>query len=66
MIQKLNANAQPYYTLVGNNEELLSVPKGYDLNVENFIEFLDKGKREFVAKQEKNIPANGLFQEKME
>ncbi|WP_034921750.1 protein-disulfide reductase DsbD family protein [Gillisia sp. CAL575] len=63
MIQRLNANAQPYYTLVGNNEELLSTPKGYDLNVENFIKFLDNGKQEFVARQEKNIAANELFQE---
>jgi thiol:disulfide interchange protein len=47
MIQKLNANAQPYYTLVGNNGELLTAPKGYDLNVQRFIDFLDKGKEEF-------------------
>ena len=39
MIQKLNANAQPYYTLVDNKGSLLSAPKGYDLNVENFVEF---------------------------
>jgi len=43
MIQKLNANAQPYYTLVGKNGEILAPPKGYDLNVENFVEFLDQG-----------------------
>ena len=42
MIQKLNANAQPYYTLVGNNGIVLVPPKGYDLNVQNFVDFLDK------------------------
>ena len=40
MIQKLNANAQPYYTLVDNKGSLLSAPKGYDLNVENFVEII--------------------------
>ena len=47
MIQKLNANAQPYYTLVGNNGELLTTPKSYDLDVQRFVDFLDKGKEEF-------------------
>lgn len=47
MIQKLNANAQPYYTLVDNGSSLLNAPKGYDLSVENFIEFLDNGIKEF-------------------
>lgn len=43
MIQKLNANAQPYYTLVGANEELLSAPRAYGLDVQGFIDFLDAG-----------------------
>jgi thiol:disulfide interchange protein DsbD len=47
MIQKLNANAQPYYTLVDTNGSLLSVPKSYDLNVEHFAEFMDNGLNEF-------------------
>ncbi|HER40069.1 MAG TPA: thioredoxin family protein [Salinimicrobium catena] len=47
MIQKLNANAQPYYTLLGEEGELLAAPKGYDLDVAAFISFLDKGKEEF-------------------
>lgn len=47
MIQKLNANAQPYYTLVDTNGSLLSAPKGYDLDVSNFVEFLDNGLMEF-------------------
>ncbi|MCC8361312.1 protein-disulfide reductase DsbD family protein [Salinimicrobium sediminilitoris] len=47
MIQKLNANAQPYYTLVGDNEELLSPPRAYDLDVQEFVEFLDAGKAKY-------------------
>lgn len=64
MIQKLNANAQPYYTLVDTSGSLLSAPKGYDLNVENFIEFLDNGLKEFDARQEKNIASTGIIQNK--
>lgn len=47
MIQKLNANAQPYYTLVDIEGALLSAPKSYDLSVANFVEFLDNGLKEF-------------------
>lgn len=54
MIQKLNANAQPYYTLVGENEELLAAPKAYDLNAERFVEFLDNGKEKFYKDQKIN------------
>ena len=49
MIQRLNANAQPYYTLIGPDEELLTPPQGYDLNVQNFVRFLDKGKDRYQA-----------------
>lgn len=37
----------PYYTLVDTNGSLLSAPKGYDLDVSNFVEFLDNGLMEF-------------------
>ncbi|HSI71111.1 MAG TPA: cytochrome c biogenesis protein CcdA, partial [Gillisia sp.] len=43
MIQKLNANAQPYYTLIGEKGELLAAPKSYDLNIGEFVSFLDQG-----------------------
>ncbi len=44
MIQRLNANAQPYYTLVDpHTESLLVTPMAYDLEVQNFVEFLDAG-----------------------
>jgi len=47
MVQRLNANAQPYYTLVDTEGSLLSKPKGYDLDVERFVKFLDKGRETF-------------------
>jgi thioredoxin-related protein len=42
-ITKYNANAQPLYVLIDGDETLLSQPKAYDLEVKNFIRFLDEG-----------------------
>jgi thiol:disulfide interchange protein DsbD len=58
MIQKLNANAQPYYTLVDTDGSLLSAPKGYDLNVGNFLEFLDNGLMEFTNRTKSELAGN--------
>jgi thiol:disulfide interchange protein len=46
-ITKFKVNSQPYYVLLDNKGELLNKPKAYDLNVENFIKFLDEGVAEF-------------------
>ncbi|MDA3892037.1 MAG: thioredoxin family protein [Salinivirgaceae bacterium] len=46
-ITRFKTNAQPYYCLLDSNGELLVDPKAYDLNVSNFVEFLDKGLAEF-------------------
>ncbi len=46
-IANLNNNAQPFYVLVGNDERVLVSPKPYDLNVENFVKYLDEGKGKF-------------------
>lgn len=46
-IAKLNNNAQPFYVLVGPDETVLVSPKPYDLKVENFVKFLDEGKKKF-------------------
>ncbi|MDY6801958.1 MAG: protein-disulfide reductase DsbD family protein [Bacteroidota bacterium] len=46
-ITKYNINSQPYYVLVDHNGENLTEPKGFDLNVNRFIEFLDTGLKEF-------------------
>lgn len=47
-ISRFNVNAQPYYVLLDTNGELLVPPKAYDLNVDNFIQFLDAGLKEFA------------------
>jgi len=46
-ISKYNANAQPYYVLIDANEKVLVEPKAYDLEVQNFVKFLDAGKTAF-------------------
>lgn len=42
-ITRYNANAQPLYVLIDGNEQLLTQPKAYDLEVSNFVKFLDEG-----------------------
>uniref|UniRef100_UPI004048A7F3 cytochrome c biogenesis protein CcdA n=6 Tax=Roseivirga sp. TaxID=1964215 RepID=UPI004048A7F3 len=49
-ITRFNGNAQPYYVLLDNNEEPLLRPKSYDAEVGNFIQFLDRGLKEFAAR----------------
>ena len=46
-ITRFNNNAQPYYVLLNHQGELLKQPQAYDLNVSNFIDFLDEGKQRF-------------------
>lgn len=38
-----NVNAQPYYVLLNPDGEMLTQPKAYDLDVNNYIEFLKTG-----------------------
>ncbi len=49
-ISRFNVNAQPYYVLLDTNGELLIKPKAYDLDVENFIAFLDSAIEKFKKK----------------
>jgi thiol:disulfide interchange protein len=49
-ITRLNNNAQPFYVLVGKDEKVLVSPKPYDLSAENFVRFLEEGKKQFKAK----------------
>ncbi|MEN2280748.1 cytochrome c biogenesis protein CcdA [Algoriphagus sp. SE2] len=46
-ITKFNNNAQPYYVILDHKENLLATPKGYDTDIQNFVEFLDGAKAEF-------------------
>lgn len=43
-INQYRNNAQPYYVIVDENgEKMVKDAKGYDLNVDHFVEFLDSG-----------------------
>lgn len=46
-ITHFGVNAQPYYVLLDTGGNMLVEPKAYDLNPNNFIEFLDEGIRKF-------------------
>ncbi len=46
-ITRLQNNAQPFYVLVGTDERVLLSPKPYDLKAENFVKYLEEGKRKF-------------------
>jgi len=46
-ISEFGVNAQPYYVLLDNEGNKLVEPKAYDLNIDNFVEFLDNGLRSF-------------------
>ena len=50
-IVNYNVNAQPYYVLLDNEGEDLNEPTSYDLNVDNFIKFLDEGINNFKKKK---------------
>ncbi len=50
-ISKYNINSQPYYVLVDADGNTLIEPKGHDLNVDNYIKFLDAGVEEFNKKK---------------
>lgn len=46
-VENFRVNAQPFYALVDHDGNKLVEPTAFDLNVDRFIEFLDKGKTEF-------------------
>lgn len=46
-IARFNNNAQPFYVMVSPNGKLLVKPRAYDLNVDKFVTFLDKGLQAF-------------------
>jgi thiol:disulfide interchange protein DsbD len=49
-ITRFNNNAQPFYVLLDNNENLLLEPRAYDLDVNDFVRFLNQGKNNFDEK----------------
>ena len=46
-LTRFSVNAQPYYVLQGKEGKILGEPRGYDLSVEGFVEFLKKGVEEY-------------------
>ncbi|MFO7923442.1 MAG: cytochrome c biogenesis protein CcdA [Bacteroidales bacterium] len=46
-ITSFNTNTQPYYVLTDADGNLLNQPRGYNLDIEAFIEFLDTGLENF-------------------
>ena len=44
---KFKTNSQPYYVLLGNNEEMLAEPYAFDKDPQHFIDFLKKGVENF-------------------
>ncbi len=48
-ITKFNVNAQPFYVLMSADGDVLTQPRAYDLDIDAFIQFLDKGVENFKA-----------------
>jgi thiol:disulfide interchange protein DsbD len=46
-ITKFGVNAQPFYVLMDNKGNVLVQPTAYNLNVDHFVKFLDKGLKNF-------------------
>lgn len=46
-ITNLENNAQPFYVLLGTDERVLAWPYGYNRSVEEFVNFLESGKKKF-------------------
>ncbi len=46
-ITRFQNNAQPFYVVLSPEGELLVEPQAYDLNVNNFVAFLEKGKQAY-------------------
>lgn len=47
VMNKFGANAQPYYILLDGNENQLLDPRGYDLNPDAFVAFLEEGVKNY-------------------
>jgi thiol:disulfide interchange protein DsbD len=48
--EKYQTNSQPYYVLVDKSENNLTSPESYNPDIQNYINFLEKGKKEFKAR----------------
>lgn len=50
-LKTYGVNAQPYYVLQGRDGKQLVPPRGYDLNVEGFVDFLKSGVAAYEKQQ---------------
>ncbi|UZD21532.1 thioredoxin family protein [Algoriphagus halophytocola] len=50
-ITRFQNNAQPYYVILDHEENLLAQPKGYETDIQAFVEFLDGAKSEFQRRE---------------
>ncbi|AKQ46373.1 thiol:disulfide interchange protein DsbD [Rufibacter radiotolerans] len=50
-ITKFNVNAQPYYVLIDEQENMLVTPVAYEKSVQKFVEFLDAGVAAYKARK---------------
>jgi len=46
-IEMFGVNAQPYYVLIDHKGNKLVPPRAFDLDVDEYVDFLDKGLQEF-------------------
>jgi len=46
-ITRFNNNAQPYYVILDPQENLLAPPRGYETDIQEFVEFLDGATSKF-------------------
>ncbi len=54
-LQRYGVNAQPYYIIEGLDGEQLAPARGYDLDVEAYVDFLREGVKNFNKKADKKI-----------
>ena len=48
-ITRFNNNAQPYYVILNADEKMLVRPVAYNLNIRDFVDFLDQAKKNYTA-----------------
>jgi Thiol:disulfide interchange protein len=50
-LESYGQNAQPYYIIQDADRNILVTPKGYDLNIENFVKFLESGREAYRTRK---------------
>ncbi len=49
--ERFGVNTQPYYVIMDHDQQPLTQPYGYNLNIDRFVDFLQTGKEEFENQQ---------------